>query len=372
MSRSILGVVGGGVALLLSGCASFELVSNPAGAEVHEFGERVGSTPYAFEQFSGERTLTVKRDGFVERQVLVSSLDRKRVAVRLERVRTTVLHTVPTDVQVIRAADEVVMGRSSLKLPLVRPEKVVLRKEGYKPSPMTLVPNETYKVEMEPLEGFKAVTFVSKPSGAMISDRAVGDAIAHTPASISAEEGTEFEFVLEDYQPAYYMINKRSPSRVFVELIPVPTVTLLGAEGIAVYGAGGGEALGRLPYTIQIRDVRAFEVRREGFYPKTVTLSPESPVEVFVELEPIPLKRVQSQPAGAIISRIGKREVLGRAPLDLLADSERLVEVYMEGYVRRVIGFGPDSPADILVELQPVGQDVLVVDELQDSSISVF
>lgn len=358
--------------LLLSGCASFELVSNPSGAEVHEFGERIGATPFSFDQFSGERLLTVKRDGFVERQVLVSSLDRKRVSVRLERVRLTVLHTVPTDVQVVREADKEVLGRSSLQLSLARPEKVVLRKEGYKSNPMTLIPNKTYKVEMEPLEGFKAVTFVSKPSGAMISDRAVGDAIAHTPASISAEEGTEFEFILEDYQPAYYMINKRSPGRVFVELVPVPTVTLLGAEGAAVYGVGGGEALGRLPYTIQIRDVRAFEVRQEGHYPKTVTLSPESPAEVFVELDPIPLKRVRTKPAGAMVSRIGKREVLGRAPLDLLADSERLVEVYMEGYVRRVIGFGPDSPSDILVELQPVGQDVLVVDELQDSSISVF
>ena len=77
--------------------------------------------------------------------------------------------------------------------------------------------------------------FSSKPAGARISDRSVGDDIAATPARVSAEEGTEFEFTLEGYQPAYYMINKRSPRKVFVELVPVPTVTLTSLPGAAVY-----------------------------------------------------------------------------------------------------------------------------------------
>jgi hypothetical protein len=168
------------------------------------------------------------------------------------------------------------------------------------------------------------------------------------------------------------MINKRSPRKVFVELIPVPTVTLLGSIEAVVYGAGGGDELGPLPYTIQIREVRAFEVKQQGYYPKTVTLSPDSPVEVAVELEPIPLKKLRTQPPGATVARIGKREVLGTAPIDLLAEAERLIEIYLDGYARRVIGIGPDSPDEILVELQPLAKDTLVVDELQRASITVF
>ena len=129
-------------------------------------------------------------------------------------------------------------------------------------------------------------------------------------------------------------------------------MTLLGSSDAAVYGVGGGEELGSLPYTLQIREVRAFEVRRKGYYPKTITLSPESPVEVAVQLEPIPLKHVRTRPPGATISRIGKREVLGTAPISLLAEAERLIEVYIEGYARRVIGIGPDSEENILVELE--------------------
>jgi hypothetical protein len=72
------------------------------------------------------------------------------------------------------------------------------------------------------------------------------------------------------------------------------------------------------------------------------------------------------------VARIGKREVLGTAPIDLLAEAERLIEIYLDGYARRVIGIGPDSPDEILVELQPLAKDTLVVDELQRASITVF
>ena len=361
-----------GHCIFLSGCASFELASVPDRAEVFEGQEFIGVTPYIFDQFSGERFFTLKKQGYVEKKVLISSLDQKKTEVRLDSIQKTILNTVPTDVSVLNRRDNQLLGRTSLQLTLARAEDVLLEKEGYESVSIKLEPNKTYRVEMKPLEGFRAVTFVTDPPGAAISDRAVGDIIDNTPANVSAEEGTEFEFNLEGFQPTYYMINKRSPNRVFVDLIPVPTVTLLGSNKAAVYGAGGGEKLGSLPYTLQIREVRAFEVKQKGYYSKTVTLSPDSPVEVSVKLEPIPLKHVRTIPPGATISRIGKREVLGSAPISLLAEAERLIEVYMEGYARRVIGIGPDSEENILVELEPLEKDTLIVDELQRASITVF
>ena len=360
------------ICLGISGCASFELTSLPPGVARYEREPSVGQTPYGFDQFSGERTFTLRAEGYVDQEVTVSSLDPKGKHVVLQLVKVTELNSVPTDVLVTRLRDNQELGSTSLALALTRPERVQLEKEGYRSRQLTLVPNQRYKVEMEPLEGFRSVLFSSKPTGAQISDRSVGDAIAATPARISAEEGTEFEFTLEGYQPAYYMMNKRSPRKVFVELIPVPTVTLHSEDGAAVYGAGGGEKLGDVPYTQQIRDVRAFEIRKTGYYPKTATVSPESPAEVYVKLEAIPLKRIVSVPAGAMIARIGKRELLGTAPLSILAGSERLIEVYMEGYVGRIIGLGPDSPEEIIVELQPVVRDRMILDEVDDATITVF
>ena len=117
------------------------------------------------------------------------------------------------------------------------------------------------------------------------------------------------------------------------------------------------EKLGEVPYTELIKEVRAFEIRKAGYYPKTVTLSPDSPPDIYVKLEPIPMKRIVTIPEGATVSRIGKEEVIGEAPMNILVGSERLIEVYMDGYARRVVGIGPDSPDQITIQLVPLAKD---------------
>ena len=358
--------------LIFSGCASFELETFPEKAEIYEAEEKIGETPYRFEQFSGERKFTLKKSGYVEKELTISSLGEKDSNIKLEKVKKTTLNTVPTDVRVIRTRDSVELGRTSLSLPLFKPEVVVLEKEGYKSYPLTLEPNQTYRIDMEPLEGFKSVYFSTIPSGAEISDRSVGDIISKTPSLVSAQEGTEFEFNLKGYQPSFYMINKRSPDRVFVELIPVPQVTIDSLFGAEIFGAAGGEKLGEVPYTELIKEVRAFEIRKAGYYPKTVTVSPESPSDIFVKLEPIPIKRIVTSPEGAIVARIGQNEVLGMAPINILAGSERLIEISLDGYAKRVIGIGPDSPDEITIELQPLAKDRLVLEGIQNATFEIY
>ena len=358
--------------LIFSGCASFELETFPEKAEIYEAEEKIGETPYRFEQFSGERKFTLKKSGYVEKELTISSLGEKDSNIKLEKVKKTTLNTVPTDVRVIRTRDSVELGRTSLSLPLFKPEVVVLEKEGYKSYPLTLEPNQTYRIDMEPLEGFKSVYFLTTPSGAEISDRSVGDIISKTPSLVSAQEGTEFEFNLKGYQPSFYMINKRSPDRVFVELIPVPQVTIDSLFGAEIFGAAGGEKLGEVPYTELIKEVRAFEIRKAGYYPKTVTVSPESPSDIFVKLEPIPIKRIVTSPEGAIVARIGQNEVLGMAPINILAGSERLIEISLDGYAKRVIGIGPDSPDEITIDLQPLAKDRLVLEGIQNATFEIY
>ena len=358
--------------LIFSGCASFELETFPEKAEIYEAEEKIGETPYRFEQFSGERKFTLKKSGYVEKELTISSLGEKDSNIKLEKVKKTTLNTVPPDVRVLRTRDSVELGRTSLSLPLFKPEVVVLEKEGYKSYPLTLEPNQTYRIDMEPLEGFKSVYFLTTPTGAEISDRSVGDIISKTPSLVSAQEGTEFEFNLKGYQPSFYMINKRSPDRVFVELIPVPQVTIDSLFGAEIFGAAGGEKLGEVPYTELIKEVRAFEIRKAGYYPKTVTVSPESPSDIFVKLEPIPIKRIVTSPEGAIVARIGQNEVLGMAPINILAGSERLIEISLDGYAKRVIGIGPDSPDEITIELQPLAKDRLVLEGIQNATFEIY
>ena len=164
------------VALFMTGCASFELETNQEGVSIiDEQGNSIGMAPYNFEQFSGERVFTLRKPGYVDKKITISSLDKKVIDVDLELVKETVLNTVPTDVRVVRTSDSQELGRTSLKLILSSPEVVILEKDGYKSVPLTLEPNQTYKINMEALEGFKSVNFTSKPTGASISDRSVGN-----------------------------------------------------------------------------------------------------------------------------------------------------------------------------------------------------
>ncbi|MFL2859814.1 MAG: hypothetical protein ACJ0BW_03620 [Pontiellaceae bacterium] len=361
-----------GLLIFLSGCASFELKSFPEKAEIYEEDKRIGVTPYRFEQFSGERKFTLKKQGYVEKELTISSLSSKNSDIKLEEVKSTTINTVPTNVRVIRTRDSIELGRTSLSLILSRPEVVVLEKEGYKPYPITLDPNQTYRIDLEPLEGFKSVFFMTTPEGAEISDRSVGDIISKTPSLVSAQEGTEFEFNMKGFQSSFYMINKRSPDRVFVDLIPVPRVTIDSLFGSEIFGAAGGEKLGEVPYTELIKEVRAFEVRKSGYYPKTVTLSPDSPSEIFVKLDQIPLKRIVTIPEGATVARIGQTQTLGTTPINILAGSERLIEISYEGYARRVIGIGPDSPDELVIKLDLLAKDRLILEGIQDATFEIY
>ena len=61
--KKSLNMVLGFFFLIANGCASFELVSVPNGAEVYEEEDRIGVTPFLFDQFSGERFFTIKKKG---------------------------------------------------------------------------------------------------------------------------------------------------------------------------------------------------------------------------------------------------------------------------------------------------------------------
>ena len=44
----------------------------------------------------------------------------------------------------------------------------------------------------------------------------------------------------------------------------------------------------------------------------------------------------------------------------------------MEGYAKRVIGIGPDSPDEITIELQPLAKDRLVLEGIQNATFEIY
>lgn len=347
--------------LLAFGCASFELTSTPP-SSVYENGEKVAGTPYHFDLMSGQRMFTLKRPGYVDVEVPISSLDPKRLHIPMQWVGRTRIDSLPGGATVVRTDDGEQLGVTPCGLRLSAPVRVLIEKKGFEAVEYDLVPNERYVAELKPLGGFKSafykeLHFISGQGRVAIYDRVAGERIGITPVRLSIQAGSELEYRLKGFQPKTALISKTGPRQVRIELEPISIVTLRGPVGASVYRAGGVKPVGKVPYTIEITGDTLFEVRKEGFYDSAVAVAPGSPLEIDVALKKIPYKTIVTTPAGAEIYRLGGHEKLGVSPFTTVVDGERIFEIKKRGFKSEVVGMGAESPAHLNVALSTLPRD---------------
>ncbi len=348
-------------ALLSAGCSSFELTSAPV-ADIYENGERLGTTPYAFNLVSGARRFTLKRYGYVEEEVYVSSLAPKRQHINLQWIGRTRVDTLPKGASIVDTETGEELGTTPCSLFLKKPAHVQVRLDGFETIERDVVPNQNHLFELESLSGYKSafyrkISFSSRQGPVEIYDRIAGELIGITPVTLMVEAGSALEYRLPGCRPMQVLISRNEPALVQIELEPLTRVTLTGPPGAQVYRAGGIERLGEVPYTVEIDGDALFEIKKEGCYDRSVAVSPASPRSLRVDLEAIPYKTIQTDPPGGEVYRLGGLEKLGDAPFTTVVENERVFEIKMQGYRSYVIGVGPSSPAQVSVPLSPVPRD---------------
>ncbi len=349
-------------ALLLSfGCTSFHLSSSPT-ADIYENGEKIARTPYSFSLMSGNRTFTLKRFGYVEEEVTVTSLDQKQIHFDLQWVGKTRIDTQPPGAEVIRIEDGKLLGTTPCALHLARPDRVELKLKGFETVERDLEPNESYLVQLESQAGYKTafyreILFVSDQGPVQIFDRVAGERIGVTPVRLNVEAGAALEYRLPGYRSEFDLISRNAPHRIVIELEPITRVTLMGPRGAEVYRAGGVEKLGVLPYTVEVDGNAIYEIKKEGYYDRSLAVAPGSPPRLRVELKEVPYKVIETDPPGGDVYRLGGIERLGKAPFKVIVESERVFEIKKEGYQPYVVGVGPSSPGRLNVPLAPVPRD---------------
>ena len=366
--------------LLLSfGCSSFQLSSTPA-ADIYENGEKIGRTPYSFNLMSGAREFTLKRSGFVEEEISVSSLDPKNIHRNLQWVGKTRIDTQPPGATVVRVEDGKVVGTTPCALHLARPERVLLELKGFVRIERDLKPNGTYVVELESKSGFKSafykdILFSSSQGAVEIYDRIAGERIGTTPARLSVEAGAALEYRLAGHKSDFALISRNAPYRIDITLEPKRFVTLTGPDGAEVYRAGGVEKLGAVPYVVEVDGPALYEIKKDGFYDRSIGVAPESPSQLNIELKEIPYKIITTNPPGGDVYRVGGLEKLGTAPLKVVVESERVFEIKKRGYRSSIVGVGPSSAESVAVPLAPVGRDdpdAAAIGSLESSVIGSF
>ncbi len=346
---------------LMFGCTSFHLTSTPT-ADIYENGEVVARTPYEFTLSSGQRTLTLKRYGYVEKELLISSLDPGRIHIDLEWIGRTRIETRPPGAKVQRVEDEKELGISPCSLYLSRPERIRVTLSGYETVERDLVPNERYVVDLKPKSGFKSAfykdtMFVSQQGPVAIYDRVAGERIGTTPVRLNVEAGSALEYRLPGYKSKFDLISRNAAHRIEIVLEPLTRVMLTGPAGTQVYRAGGVESIGAVPYIVEIDGDATYELKKEGYYDKQISVYPGAPSRINADLEEIPYKTIVTDPPGAEVYRLGGLEKLGDAPYKTIIDSERVFEIKKEGYQSSIIGMGPSSPAQLNVPLNATQRD---------------
>ena len=348
-------------ALLSFGCSTFHLASTPV-ADVYEGGEKIGQTPYSFNLVSGERVLTLKRFGYVEEEVRVTSLDPRDLHFNLQWVGTTRINSNPPGAEIVRIGDGKLLGKTPVGLHLSRPDRVVLKLNGFESVERDIDPNGTYNIELKSKTGFKStfykdIMFTSEQGSIEIFDRVAGERIGITPVRLNVEAGAALEYRFPGCKSEFALISRNAPHRIEIRLEPLTRVTIDGPEGAAVYQVGGAEKIGEVPFEVNVDGYAMFEVKKEGYYDRSVAVSPESPARVRIDLEKIPYKTIVTDPPGAAVYRLGGLEKLGDSPYTAVIEGERVFEIKKQGFRPSVIGLGPSSPEQTNVPLSPAPRD---------------
>jgi hypothetical protein len=112
--------------------------------------------------------------------------------------------------------------------------------------------------------------------------------------------------------------------------------------------------VGITPLALRLDWERTFEIRKDGYYPRTIGVGPEGTRVVHVDLEKMPRVTLFAQPLGAKVYRKGGIELVGESPLTQVLDKEVELEIHSEGHYPKTIEIGPQSPQVVKVKLDEI------------------
>jgi hypothetical protein len=260
------------------------------------------------------------------------------------------IHTTPEGAEVYELGQEAPLGVTPYTTRVLATDKVLeLRLPGYAPKTFTIESLERAEVyfELQP----QAVTVDSVPPATLI-DPATMEVFAETPVEVDITEGPRtFILKVAGFFDKEITVDATTPTPLSVELEALPEITLItDPAGASVYE--DGNRLGSTPMIKQIGSERTFEVRKEGYYPQTVTLSPESALETSVTLEALPVVTVETKPA-AVIYVVGNPEPIGTAPVSLTVEQDTQLEARLNRYYSESFTVKPKTQT-VTVDLTPM------------------
>jgi len=156
--------------------------------------------------------------------------------------------------------------------------------------------------------------------------------LGNTPLEMDVyHEDRTYTLKVKDYYDKEITIGLSTKTPMVLELDRRPIITLTTVpEGTEIYENDALFATSSM--TEEILTSRTFELRKEGYFKKTVELTSTSPYEMTVELILLPVISIQSVPDGATVYLVGDNKPLGKAPLKLTIEKATSFEVRADRY----------------------------------------
>ena len=133
-------------------------------------------------------------------------------------------------------------------------------------------------------------------------------------------------------------------------------------DGANVYYKNSDKLVGSTPAKVMLyANAREVVVRKDGYFSKTVLLSPVGKENIDVELDPRERVLVLSHPTGAELFVEGQEKRVGKTPYLLDYDKPyRSFEVRSPGYVSKIFDVPEDPEGNLVIDLERE-QSIMVV-----------
>jgi len=156
----------------------------------------------------------------------------------------------------------------------------------------------------------------------------------------------------KDYYDQEITIGLTTKTPMVLELDRRPIITLTAADGVEIYE--NNELFATTTMTEEILTNRTFELRKEGFYSKTIELTSTSPYDIDVDLVPLPIITITTLPSDATIYLVGKDEPLGKGALVLTIEQATSFEVKADRYYAETFTAEPKTQtAEVKLDAMP-------------------
>jgi hypothetical protein len=324
--------------LVLSSCAPTTIDTIPSGASVYRGEAQVGTTPFDTRVVLTAQNYTVKKERYFDEPVKLDFNSPRTLELKL-RTMPVLVYSKPA-ATIYPAGSDTAIGQTPMKINVLDTEKTyTLKAADYydKDIPVGLDSPDPLVVE---LPRRPIVTLSAKPDGVEIYEN--GARIGTAPIRQEILTRRTFELRKAGYFTRSLTLTGAPPYEVAVELKVFPVITVSATPAGAEISRKGGR-IGKDSAKLAVGESTVLEVRADRFYPQSVTLTPESPAQVRVDLKAMPYVMIRSEPSGANVMINGKS--VGRTPVEQLIEAETAVTLSKEGFTPQSVTLTGKDPA---------------------------